>query len=275
MSVLKLSKIKYIVIGFSVVFMLGCSSAQDAAEPEQKTITNVENMPSSEDDVKHVSKINDPLEGLNRKTWSLNYDILDPYVIKPVSLAYVDYVPHPVRLAVSNVFSNLDEPASIVNNLLMGNGKAAINHFNRFWINSTFGLFGLIDIASAAGIKKEDQKSFGDALGHYGVGNGPYLMLPGAGPYSPRQATDFVDTTYAPLSYLNIWASVGKFVFQGMETRAALVNQEAMLKNSPDPYSLVRGIYYQRQDYKAEIQKEEYNEKEEDMLDDYLDQLDE
>lgn len=275
MSELKFSRIKYIMVVFCVVFMLGCSSAQDAGDKEQKTITNVENMPSSEDEIKYVSKVNDPIEGLNRKTWSLNYDVLDPYVIKPVSLAYVDYVPHPVRLAISNVFSNLDEPASFINNLLMGNGKVALNHFNRFWINSTFGLFGLIDIASAAGIKKEDSKGFGDALGHYGVGNGPYVMLPGAGPYSPRQATDMVDYTYAPLSYLNIWASVGKFVFEGMETRAALVNQEAMLENSPDPYSLVRGIYYQRQDYKAEIQDNDFDEEREDMLDDYLEQLEE
>ncbi|MCE0494582.1 MlaA family lipoprotein [Vibrio salinus] len=231
-------------------------------------------MPTSEDEVKYVSKINDPLESLNRKTWSLNYDVLDPYIIKPVSLAYVGYVPHPIRLAISNVFSNLDEPASFVNNLLMGNFKVAVNHFNRFWINSTFGLFGLLDIASAAGIEKEGQTAFGDALGHYGVGNGPYMMLPGAGPYTPREATDLVDYTYAPLSYLNIWASIGKFVFEGMETRAALANQEAMLKNSPDPYSLVRGIYYQRQDFKADIQDDKFDEKQEEMLDDYLDMLD-
>jgi len=268
------NRAKYIIIGFILVFIVGCSRSESTDKQKEPLATNM-NIPSSPEDISHVSKINDPLEGLNRKTWTLNSDYLDPYVFRPVSLAYVDYVPHPVRLAISNVFSNLDEPASMINNILMGNGRAAISHFNRFWINSTFGLFGLIDIASAAGITKEEPNSFGDALGHYGVGNGPYLMVPGVGPYSPREATNWVDTTYVPLSYLNIWASVGKFVFEGMEKRAALVNQESMLHNSPDPYSLVRGIYYQRQDFKAEIKTEKYNEKQEDMIDDYLDQLDE
>ncbi|MDC0611693.1 MlaA family lipoprotein [Vibrio sp.] len=268
-------QVKTIFVGVIFLLMLGCSSTNDTEDKEIKSTANIQSMPADESEIKHSSEVYDPIEGLNRKTWSLNYDVLDPYIFRPVSLAYVDYVPHPVRLAISNVFSNLDEPASMINNLLMGNGREALNHFNRFWINSTFGLFGLIDIASAAGIKKEEQKGFGDALGHYGVGNGPYLMVPAVGSYSPREATDLVDTTYLPLSYLNIWASIGKFVFEGMETRAALVNQEAMLKNSPDPYSLVRDVYYQRQDYKAEIDTDDYDPEQEELINSYLDQLDE
>lgn len=236
-----------------LLVMMGCSSTGDRASADNHSIS-------------------DPIEGLNRKSWSLNYDVLDPYVLRPISLAYVNYTPSPIRTAIANVFSNLDEPSSMINNLLMGNGRIAVDHFNRFWMNSTFGLFGLIDIASAAGIPKHDAKGFGDAIGHYGVGNGPYLMIPAVGPYSPRQVTDAVDTTYLPLSYLNIWASVGKFVFQGMETRAALVNQEPMLNNSPDPYAVVKDAYKQRQDFKAEIQSDNsYNSDEEEMYDEYLD----
>jgi phospholipid-binding lipoprotein MlaA len=137
---------------------------------------------SAPDEKAGNSKVNDPLEGFNRTMWSLNMDYLDPYVIRPAAIAYVNYVPVPLRKGLSNVFSNLDEPANMINNLLMGNGRKAADHFNRFWINTTFGLFGIIDIASAAGIEKRDDKSFGDAIGHYGVGNGPYVMIPAVGP---------------------------------------------------------------------------------------------
>ncbi|YCA20098.1 VacJ family lipoprotein [Vibrio sp. AK197] len=215
---------------------------------------------------------NDPFEGFNRTMWTLNYDYLDPYFVRPVSLAYVDYTPSPVRTGISNFLSNLDEPASIINNLIMGNGRKALDHFNRFWINSTFGLLGLIDIASEAGINKHDEKSFGDAVGHYGVGNGPYVMVPGYGPWTVRETADFADEMYAPLSYLNIWASIGKWAFEGMETRAQLVNQESMLDDSPDPYSLTRDVYIQRRDYQAEVERDTYNPQEEAELDSYLDE---
>ncbi|KUI98796.1 surface lipoprotein VacJ [Vibrio sp. MEBiC08052] len=246
-------RIKRLCLGFTILVLVGCSTTDH---------TNPQNPNTS---------INDPLEGVNRSFWTLNYDYLDPYVIRPVSLAYVDHVPNPIRRAIANFFSNLDEPSSMVNNLLMGNGHQALDHFNRFWLNTTFGLFGLIDIASEAGITKADQKGFGDALGHYGVGNGPYLMVPAVGPYTPRTATDLVDETYAPLSYLNIWGSVSKFIFEGMENRAALVSQESILENSPDPYALTREIYLQHQDFKAEIEKKEtYDPEQEALFDQYM-----
>ncbi|MBY8082431.1 VacJ family lipoprotein [Vibrio fluvialis] len=215
---------------------------------------------------------NDPLEGFNRAMWTVNYDYLDPYLVRPVSLAYVDYVPQPVRHGIANFLANLDEPSSMVNNLLMGNGTKALDHFNRFWINSTFGLLGLIDIASEAGITKHDEKAFSDAAGHYGVGNGPYVMVPGYGPFTVRETTDVVDGLYVPLSYLNIWASIGKWALEGMETRASLVSQEAMLDNSPDPYALTREVYLQHRDFTAEIEKNDYNDAEEDYLDSYMEE---
>lgn len=98
------------------------------------------------------SEVNDPFEGFNRTMWTINYDYLDPYIVRPAAVAYVDYTPSPIRTGIANFLGNLDEPSSIVNNILMGNGAKAVDHFNRFWINSTFGLLGLIDIASAAGI---------------------------------------------------------------------------------------------------------------------------
>ncbi|WP_070963582.1 MlaA family lipoprotein [Vibrio sonorensis] len=217
------------------------------------------------------SQVFDPFESFNRSMWTLNYEYLDPYFVRPVSIGYVKFVPSPIRSGISNFLGNLDEPASMINNLLMGNGGKALDHFNRFWINSTFGLLGLIDIASEAGITDHGEKEFGDAVGHYGVGDGPYLMLPGYGPATVRDGADFVDSMYIPLAYLNFWGALGKWAFEGMEARAALVSQEVMVDNSPDPYALTREVYIQRQNFKAEIEVNEYNADEEAELDDLLD----
>ncbi len=245
---------------FLILFALGlvgCSSAPEEAVTEETNQT--------------TSNVYDPLEGFNRTMWNINYDYLDPYLVRPVSLAYVDYTPKPIRYGIANFLANLDEPASMVNNLLMGNGTKAVDHFNRFWINSTFGIFGLFDIATAAGITKYDEKAFGDAVGHYGVGNGPYFMIPGYGPYTLREISDNVDGMYVPLTYLNFWASLGKWAFEGMEKRALLVPQEAQLDNSPDPYALTRDVYIQRQNFKAEVGTvKEVDKEEEALLDEYL-----
>ncbi|MDW6017682.1 VacJ family lipoprotein [Vibrio plantisponsor] len=249
-----ISRLTRIVLLSLMVVITGCSSVPD----DQSTSD---------------PQVNDPFEGFNRTMWAFNYDYLDPYFVRPVSLAYVEYTPDPVRHGIANFLSNLDEPSSMINNLLMGNGKKALDHFNRFWINSTFGLLGLIDIASEAGITKHGEKAFSDAMGHNGVGKGPYVMVPGYGPVVVREAGDVVDGLYAPLSYLNIWASVGKWALEGMETRAALVSQEALLENSPDSYSFTRAAYLQRRDFTAEVETPtEVDNSEEDYFDSYMEE---
>lgn len=251
-------------IAVTASFAVGCSSVPEQ-EPENTAIETTEAQVEP-------SHPNDPFEGFNRAMWEINYEYLDPYLVRPVSLAYVDYTPVPIRSGISNFLANLDEPASMINNLIMGNGEKAVDHFNRFWINSSFGLLGLIDVASAAGITKYDDKSFSDAVGHYGVGNGPYFMVPGYGPVTTREVTEQVDGLYAPLSLISFWGSLGKWAFEGMEKRAMVVPQEAILYDSPDPYALTREIYIQRRDFKAEIEVEEFDQEEEDFLDDYLDE---
>ncbi len=242
--------IKGIIVTVFTLLILGCSST-----PDQTT--------------HYEPHLNDPFEGFNRAMWSINYEFLDPYILRPTAMAYVNYTPTPVRKSIANVLSNLDEPASMINNLLMGNGETALNNFNRFWINSTFGLLGLLDIAGEAGIVAEE-RVFSDTLGHYGIGNGPYFMIPAYGPAITRESTDLVDNMYIPLSYLNIWAGLGKWALEGLENRAELAAQEALLEASPDPYAFTREVYLQRRDYKAQIESDEFDEAEEDFLDEYL-----
>lgn len=284
-SALTGKKVTLFAVFVSCVFLVGCSSAPDEDElpiESQETATNQSNIPDgsvddtggevtvSEQPMQVGTDVYDPFESFNRAMWAVNYDYLDPYLVRPVSLAYVNYTPDPVRLGIRNFLANLDEPFSAVNNAVMGNGGTALDHFNRFWINSTLGLLGFIDIASAAGIEKREKKEFGDAIGHYGVATGPYIMVPAYGPIVLREGADLVDGLYPPISFLNFWAKFGKWALEGMEKRALVVPQEATLEQSPDPYSLTRDVYIQRQNYKAEIDTEQVNEAEEAYIDDYL-----
>ncbi|WP_297479291.1 MlaA family lipoprotein [uncultured Photobacterium sp.] len=262
---------KLLLIIFLSIGMVGCAQSSDKAS-EQTVSTNV--VDHIDGDNTAANAVYDPFEGFNRAMWDLNFNYLDPYVARPVSLAYVNYTPSFARTGIANFLSNLDEPAGMVNSLLTLHGKEALTHFNRFWINTVFGLAGLIDIASAADINKVQDREFGDTLGYYGVGNGPYLMLPVYGPITFRGFTDSVDDLYLPLSLLNFWEGLGKWIFEGMEDRAALVNQEAILNNSPDPYIFTRDAYIQYKNFTASDGKVSAPAPAEKFDDSYLDEID-
>ncbi|MDD1783233.1 MlaA family lipoprotein [Enterovibrio sp. ZSDZ35] len=225
-----------------VVGLSGCAQTPEESVADSET--------NAKFDVSHPD---DPFEGFNRAMWAINYDYLDPYIARPVSLAYVNYVPSFARTGISNFISNLEEPASMVNSLVMLEGEAALTHFNRFWINTVFGIAGLVDIASAADIQKLDERQFGDAMGYYDIGQGPYFMIPVYGPLTVREGVgDMVDDLYPPLSLLTLPQSILKWAFDGMESRAALVPQEAILENSPDPYVFTRDAYLQNKAFRAQ-----------------------
>lgn len=194
----------------------------------------------------------DPLEGFNRTMWDFNYNIADPYLLKPVATGWKNYVPQPAKTALLNAVNNLDEPASFVNRLLEGEFNKAMVHFNRFWINSVFGLAGFMDIASAVdGLQTDGPRSFGDMLGSYGIGTGAYVMLPLYGPATPRQDLGgLVDHTYPMLSLLGPWSLI-KSGIQAVDRRAALLGQDAVLAQSQDNYLTVREAYFQNLEFRV------------------------
>lgn len=196
----------------------------------------------------------DPFEGFNRAMWKVNYEYLDPYILEPVAKGWRDYVPSPIKTGLVNFTNHLDEPASFVNRLLEGEGRKAMIHFNRFWFNSVFGLGGLIDFASQTKDLKLDngRRTFGDTLGSYNVPTGAYLMLPAYGPATPRQDLGgLVDSTYPVLSLLATPWSIAKFTVQGIDKRASLIEQQALLKQSQDPYTTFREAYFQHLEFKV------------------------
>ena len=126
----------------------------------------------------------DPLEPFNRGVFKFN-DAVDRAVLKPVANTYVDGVPVLVRKGVSNFFENIEDAWSTVNNALQFKGEAAGDSFFRFGINTFLGLGGVLDVATEMRIEKHP-KDFGHTLGYWGVGSGPYLVLPLMGPSTVR-----------------------------------------------------------------------------------------
>lgn len=128
----------------------------------------------------------DPLEGYNRAMFTFNEKV-DKAVLKPVAEAY-DYVtPKPVKIGVGNFFSNLADPWIGLNNLLQGKPAEALSDWMRFMVNTVFGFAGLLDIASEAQLPKHDE-DFGQTLAVWGVGEGPYFVVPFFGPRTVRDA---------------------------------------------------------------------------------------
>lgn len=219
----------------------------------------------------------DPLEGFNRTMWDFNWDVLDKYILRPAAVGYVNYVPGFARSGLSNMASNLEEPANALNNLLQGKVGGTLVSVGRFALNSTVGLLGTIDVASELGLEEESE-DFGQTLGVWGAGTGPYVMMPGWGPTDIRSGTgDFVDNSYFPLSDLNIYLSIFRFGIQALEGRAALIEQEQQLNATSDPYIFVKEAYFQNLEFNVkdgeigEISDEEQAEDEEldALLDDF------
>jgi phospholipid-binding lipoprotein MlaA len=191
---------------------------------------------------------NDPLEPFNRAMYTFN-DTLDRYVLKPVAKGYRAVLPSPVRKGVSNFFGNLHEPAVMVNSALQGKFSQAASDLSRFILNTAFGVFGLFDVATALGVERHNE-DFGQTLGKWGVGEGPYLVLPILGPSNFRDAPGlYVDNELYPPSHLNSSRTRAEFyVTEAVDTRARLLDAGDILDQAAgeDPYVFVREAYRQR-----------------------------
>jgi phospholipid-binding lipoprotein MlaA len=195
-----------------------------------------------------AAKDPDPYENINRKTHAFN-ETLDKYIARPVAKVYTNTVPDPVERGVVNFFSNLDELTNIANSLLQAKFGQAANDTGRFLINSTLGIGGLFDVASRAGLPKGEGEDFGQTLGAWGVGEGPYLMLPLVGPSTLRDApSKYIDSFANPVSELEDVSARNSLRLLGLvSTRAELLGLDDAI--SGDSYLFVRDVYLQRREY--------------------------
>jgi phospholipid-binding lipoprotein MlaA len=193
------------------------------------------------------AQVYDPLEPMNRVIFNVN-DALDRNVVRPVAQAYVNVVPRLVRTGVSNVFGNVSDAFSAINNLLQGKKEPFGSDLGRVLVNSTFGLGGIFDIASEANIEKYNE-DFGQTLGWWGLGAGPYLVLPILGSSNVRDATGLVahgliDPVYQVTPTVNEYELV---VLRALDTRAGLLGTDDLVQGAAlDKYTFIRSAYTQR-----------------------------
>jgi phospholipid-binding lipoprotein MlaA len=188
----------------------------------------------------------DPFERVNRHIDGFNQRV-DRYFLKPVAKGYVAVVPSGIRLCISSGFSNLAEIRNTVNDLLQVKPLGAANDAGRLVINSTLGVAGCFDVASRMGLDKRDQ-DFGLTLARYGVGTGPYLVLPLLGPSDLRDAIGLVPDNYLrPTSYVT--PMYDRYILIGAELidlRARLLNASDLVEQAAlDRYQFTRDGYFQ------------------------------
>lgn len=193
----------------------------------------------------------DPLEPFNRKVYSFN-DSVDKAVVKPAAKGYVAVVPQLARRGVTNFFSNLGMITTTLNDLFQLKGTKVPVDFARFTTNLVFGLGGLIDVATELKIENRSE-DFGQTLGYWGVGSGPYLILPFFGPSDTRDAPGLaVDFLTSPTFYWSPEPQVrwGTFLLDVVDTRANLLGAEKFFNTAAiDPYTFLRDSYLQRREY--------------------------
>ncbi len=191
-------------------------------------------------------KPGDPFEPANRVIFNFN-DGVDRFVAVPVAKGYQKVTPQPLRTAVSNFFSNLGDLTNAANNLLQLKITDATEDFVRFAFNSTFGLGGLLDWATPAGLPKHHQ-DFGLTLGHWGIPSGPYLVLPLFGPSTVRDSMGLiVDVKFNPLNYIEPAVRNPLYVLQFVSVRSDLLGASDLLQQAAlDKYSFVRDAYTQQ-----------------------------
>ncbi len=224
------------------------AAAAPAATPEEEAYDPLF------DDEEPAEDVNDPIEGTNRAVLKFN-DGVDRMVWKPVSKGVRKVVPSPARAAISNAVWHLDMPSVFVNDLLQGRPALAMRTLARMLINTTVGLGGLMDPAAAIGLERRES-DFGTTLGHYGVGPGPYLVVPFIGPATVRDGFGgVVDSLMNPLTYLIgpggdlilgvVFLNFGRGIAMQERHRFEL---EAIREGSVDYYSALRSLYLQSRD---------------------------
>lgn len=191
----------------------------------------------------------DPFERVNRTTYEFNQAV-DRAFLKPLARGYDYFTPKPLRVGITNVLSNLAVPVVLINDLLQLKPVAAAHDLGRLLINSTFGLGGLFDPASGAGIRRNDE-DFGQTFGYWGVPAGPYVLLPFFGPSSLRDAPAFaIEWVVDVRTGLDDQALENTLLgLTIVNKRAELLVAEKFVDEAYDPYAFVRNAWLQRREY--------------------------
>ncbi len=226
----------------ALTLVAGCASQPKPAADTWSTNDN--------QDIEEIDEENDPLELLNRFTFSFNL-ALDTFIFRPSAATYRFLFPVEVRDSVRNALRNLSTPVVLANDLLQGEFERAETTLVRFFVNSTVGLLGLFDVAADWGYPFHDE-DFGQTLAVHGVGEGFYLVLPIFGPSNPRDGVGMlVDIYLDPLTYVAEANDAEEYLFartavRGIDTRSRNIEAlDDLKRDSIDFYARIRSLYRQ------------------------------
>jgi len=226
---------------------------------------------SDPDAVAAYEEVNDPLEPFNRVMWDIN-TFLDKYILRPVTWVYRTVTPDPLEQAISNFYENARMPLTIINTLLQGDFDRAGEATQRFLVNTTLGIGGLADPATAMEIEAVDE-DLGQTFAVWGIDSGPYLVLPGIGPTNPRDLAGFVGDSFgdpvrigldqANVNNLQLGWSIGDFI----DFRNRRWDALEELYAADDPYTLARSAFRQRRAFVISNGAIEESQEEQDLFD--------
>ena len=218
--------LQVLIMSFMMMFLVSCASIPEG-QPRSKK---------------------DPWELVNRNVFSFN-ESLDKYLVKLITHVYEFILPEVIRDRLSNVFSNVGDVYTAINQLLQGKPKEAFDDLTRVLVNTTIGLGGLFDVASDAGLEKHNE-DFGQTFGVWGIGDGPYMMLPLLGPSNVRDTVGwaFDLNTDILINYID------NIPVRNTITGVRIVDQRSKYLNSTnllgeaafDKYTFIRDAYIQR-----------------------------
>lgn len=191
----------------------------------------------------------DPWEPMNRTLYSVNRGF-DKVTTKPLAKGYEKIIPRPVRKGITNFFKNLRTPGSSINNFLQGKPKRGFSELGRFVFNSTLGVGGIFDIATAGGLEAHFE-DIGQTAAVWGVPDGPYVMIPFMGPSTLRDAllTPLFFWSSPLYHYDNTSVRDKLYILRIIELRARLLPLESTLEESKDPYITLRESYLQNREF--------------------------
>ncbi|HEY3198543.1 MAG TPA: VacJ family lipoprotein [Nitrospirales bacterium] len=243
-------KTRHCVLTVCIVFLLSAGGplliSKAAAQLLEEVV--VHDTKLKPDDADTDSEDYDPWESFNEKMFNFNYK-LDRYVIKPVAKVYNEIVLDGEKQAIHNMYENVAMPRRFINSLLQGKFKGAGRELARFLINSTFGVAGMADVAKYQFHIEKSEEDTGQTFGYYGVGPGPYLILPFSSPLTVRDAAGAVfDIAMDPLTYvLTIIPSFARKTEEIANERAINLDTfQSVEEATLDLYSAVRNAYLTR-----------------------------
>jgi phospholipid-binding lipoprotein MlaA len=190
----------------------------------------------------------DPWQNFNRRMFAFN-DGVDKYLLRPLAVGYKAVMPDPLERGVTNIFDNVLEVPSVINGLLQADLGGAAHDTGRLLVNTTLGLGGLLDVAQHMKLPADGHEDFGQTLAVWGVGSGPYLVLPLIGPSTIRDGLGRpVDWYLDPTTYIEHVRTANTVKgISILDTRASLLSLEKNITG--DKYIFIRDVYLQRREY--------------------------